>query len=99
MRRAWPVVAAALVAAACGLPAPAQRATSASAAAAVQWPLILQPPSPDIAGLPGDSPRLAADRSGGTGDGCNPAWPCRLQLFGVIEKNGGIGLKGAALTW
>ncbi len=31
--------------------------------------------------------------------GCMPAWPCRLQLFGVIDKNGGVGLKGAVLTW
>src|SRR5271169_213423 len=99
MRRTWPVVAAALIAAMSGLPARAQQATSAPGAAAVQWPLMLQSPPADIAARPGYEPLLAAEPSSGTRDGCDPAWPCRLQLFGVIEKNGGIGLKGTALTW
>jgi hypothetical protein len=98
MRRAWPVVAAALIAAMCGLPARAQQAMPAPGAAAPR-PLILQPPPADIARPPGDGPLLAADRFGGARDGCNPAWPCRLQLFGVIARNGGFGLKGTALTW
>jgi len=99
MRKAWPAVAAALIAGACGLPAQAQQAMPASGATPGQRPLILQSPPADIAMPPGYDPRLGADRFGGTGDGCNPAWPCRLQLFGVIEKNGGVGLKGTALTW
>jgi hypothetical protein len=99
MRKAWPAVAAALIAGATGLPAQAQRATPASGAAPGQQPLMLQSPPADIAMPPGYDPRLGADRFGGTGDGCNPAWPCRLQLFGVIDRNGGVGLKGTALTW
>ena len=99
MRKAWPAIAAALIVGAYGLPAQAQRATPASGAAAAQRPLMLQSPPADIAMPPGYDSRLAVDRSGGAGDGCDPAWPCRLRLFGVIEKNGGVGLKGAALTW
>ena len=99
MRKAWPAVAAALIAAACGLPAQAQQAVPASGAAAAQTPLILQSPPVVFATPPGYDPRLSADRFGGTRDGCDPAWPCGLRLFGVIDKNGGVGLKGTALTW
>jgi hypothetical protein len=99
MRRAWPAVAAALIVGAYGLPTQAQQATPASPAAPGQQPLMLQSPPADIAMPPGYDPRLAVDRFGGTGDGCDPAWPCRLRLFGVIDKNGGVGLKGTALTW
>jgi hypothetical protein len=93
------VVAAALIVAACGLPAWAQQATPAPGAAAGQRALNLRPPPADIAAPPNSGPLLSAGRDGGTPDACNPAWPCRLQLFGVIERNGGIGLKGTALTW
>jgi hypothetical protein len=57
----------------------------------------LQPPPADFAVPPAANPRLPAepDRK----NGCAPAWPCRLRLFGIIEKNGGVGLKGTALTW
>jgi hypothetical protein len=30
---------------------------------------------------------------------CAPAWTCRVQLFGAIQRNGGVGLKGTAFTW
>jgi len=30
---------------------------------------------------------------------CSPAWTCRVQLFGTIQRNGGVGLKGTAFTW
>ena len=30
---------------------------------------------------------------------CAPAWTCRVQLFGTIQKNGGVGLKGTPFTW
>jgi hypothetical protein len=30
---------------------------------------------------------------------CSPAWTCRVQLFGTIQHNGGVGLKGTAFTW
>ncbi len=99
MRRAGPAVAAALIAAACGPPAWAQLATPTPGMAAVQRPLVLQAPPADFARPLNSGPRLSTDRYGRTGDGCNPAWPCRLRLFGVIEKNGGVGLKGTALTW
>jgi hypothetical protein len=99
MRKAWLAVAAAQIAAACALPAQAQQATPASRAVAAQRPLILQSPLADIAAPFSYDPRLSADRFGGTRDGCDPAWPCRLQLFGVIDRTGGVGLKGTALTW
>jgi hypothetical protein len=99
MRKAWLAVGAALIAAACGLPAQAQQAMPASGAAAAQRPLILQSPPADLAPPPSFDPQLGADRFGATHDGCNPAWACRLRLFGVIDKNGGVGLKGTALTW
>jgi hypothetical protein len=31
--------------------------------------------------------------------GCAPAWTCRVQLFGAIQKYGGVGLKGTPFTW
>src|SRR5271169_6484513 len=99
MRKAWLAVAVAQIAAACALPAQAQQATPASRAVAAQRPLILQSPPADIAAPSGYNPRLGADRLSGTHDGCEPGWRCRLQLFGVIDRNGGVGLKGTALTW
>ena len=99
MRKAWLAVAAAQIAAACALPAQAQQATPTLSAAVGQRPLILQSPPADIAAPSGYNPRLGADRLSGTHDGCEPGWPCRLQLFGVIDRNGGGGLKGTALTW
>jgi hypothetical protein len=99
MRKAWLAVAAAQIAVACGLPAQAQQAMPASRAVAGQRPLILQSPPADIAVPPDYDPRPAADRFGGMRDGCDPPWPCRLRLFGVIDRNGGVGLKGTALTW
>jgi hypothetical protein len=59
--------------------------------------LDLQPPPDNSAASRMVDPRLAGKSN--RGDACAPAWPCRLQLFGVIQKNGGIGLKGTALTW
>jgi hypothetical protein len=57
-----------------------------------------QPPDarPQAAASPALGQRL--DRPGRDA-GCAPAWPCRLRLFGVIEKYGGVGLKATALTW
>jgi hypothetical protein len=54
---------------------------------------------PEGLALPERWPPLAADRDPGGRQGCAPAWPCRLRLFGVIDKNGGVGLEGTALTW
>jgi hypothetical protein len=99
MKKAWRAVAAAVTVAACALPARAQQAVPTSIGTAGKQPLMLQPPPADIAAPSGYDPRLASDRFGGTRDGCDPAWPCRLQLFGVIDRNGGVGLKGTALTW
>jgi hypothetical protein len=99
MRRAWAAAAAALLAAACALPAQAQQTMPASGAPAAGRPLMLQAPPSDIGTPPNDDPRVAADPDEGKREGCIPAWPCRVQLFGVIERNGGIGLKGIALTW
>ena len=77
-------------------PVGAQQATAAATPVLHQQRLVLQPPPADIGavpvfGRPPDQPGQAA--------GCAPAWPCRLRLFGVIEKSGGIGLKAPILTW
>jgi hypothetical protein len=63
----------------------------------VQTPLVLQLPPANLGTLPATSPRLQARPD--QNRGCAPQWPCRLQLFGIIQKNGGVGLKGTALTW
>ena len=98
MRRSWTAAAAALIAAGYGLPAEAGQGLPASGAPAAQWPLVLPSPA-GIARPPGADPWVAVDPDKAGGGGCAPAWPCRLQLFGVIQKNGGVGLKGVALTW
>jgi hypothetical protein len=99
MARVWPALATALVTAACGLPAQAQPPMSPSGSPAAQHPLIFLPPPADIGRPPTNDPWLMAQPHQGDPSSCAPAWPCRLRLFGVIEKNGGIGLKGTALTW
>jgi hypothetical protein len=75
-------------------PAAAQEAKLGGVASAPPGRLILQPPA-QVGALQVDPrPRRPVEDSE-----CMPAWPCRLRLFGVIEKDGGIGLKGTALTW
>ena len=61
-------------------------------------PLRLQVPPVDLRTPPDHNPGLgtAPDHRS---EGCMPQWPCRLRLFGVIERNGGVGLKGTALSW
>jgi hypothetical protein len=103
MRRSWTAAAAALIAAGYGLPAEAGQGMPAPGmpalgAPAAQWPLVLPSPA-DIARPPSADPWVAVDPDRAGGGGCAPAWPCRLQLFGVIQKNGGVGLKGVVLTW
>jgi hypothetical protein len=74
----------------------AQQAAPGERQAVPQRPLILQPPAPDFSS-PGPNPRPAsAARKDGE---CAPAWPCRLRLFGVIDKTGGVGLKAPVLSW
>jgi hypothetical protein len=88
--------AAALLAVGLALPGPAaaQEAKLGGVASAPPGRLILQLPV-EVGVLPVDPrPRRPEKDSE-----CAPAWPCRLRLFGVIEKDGGIGLKGTALTW
>ncbi len=63
----------------------------------VQTPLVLQLPPANLGTLPATSPKLQARPD--QNRGCARQWPCRLQLFGIIQKNGGVGLKGTALTW
>jgi hypothetical protein len=79
------------------MPAAAQQVATSGASAMRQRPLLLQLPLPDFGSPPAAGPRLAAgpDQSAD----CAPAWPCRLRLFGFTGKYGGVGLKGAALTW
>jgi hypothetical protein len=78
-------------------PAAAQQAAPGAGPRVRQRPLILEPPPSGFGTAPAAGPRLAArpDHSGA----CAPAWPCRLRLFGTIERNGGVGLKGTALSW
>lgn len=61
--------------------------------------LNLQPPPAAIGIPPGRDGRLSTDDALAPGEACAPAWPCRLRLFGVIQKNGGVGLKADALNW
>jgi hypothetical protein len=63
----------------------------------VQTPLVLQLPPANLGTLPATIPRFQTRPDQNTN--CAPQWPCRLQLFGIIQKNGGIGLKRTALTW
>ena len=78
-------------------PAVAQQTAAAAHPAVGRPPLILQPPAPDFAPAPAPNPRLAPNVS--QQSECAPAWPCRLRLFGVIDKTGGVGLKGPVLNW
>ena len=61
-------------------------------------PLRLQVPPVDFRTPPDNNPGLATAPDRGS-EGCVPEWPCRLRLFGIIERNGGVGLKGTALNW
>jgi hypothetical protein len=81
---------------ACAAPAAAQQPLS-GAGPPPQQRLMLQRPPGDVGSPPSFDPRLATTPEP-NGD-CAPPWRCRLQLFGIIEKNGGVGLKGTALTW
>ena len=89
---------AALVASGWALPAPARQLMP-------NWgELVLPQPAdptapPEGLGMPDHRLPFPADADRDGRRGCMPAWPCRLQLFGVIDKNGGVGLKGTALTW
>jgi hypothetical protein len=97
MGRGWPAAAIALALVA-GLPSACL--TSAWAQPA-QW-LRLQPPPVDLTTPPDNDPQRLATPDRAAPDDCAPAWPCRLRLFGTlgaIDKYGGVGLKGPALTW
>lgn len=65
--------------------------------------VLPQPPGPTAPPeglvMPDRRLPLATDPDQAGRQGCAPAWPCRLRLFGVIDKNGGVGLEGTALTW
>jgi hypothetical protein len=100
MGRARATAAAALLAAVWALPTQAQQATKLGdpPAAALRQLMLPSPPTGPVV-PPFDNPRLAPDPDQARRAGCMPDWPCRLQLFGVIERNGGVGLKGTALTW
>jgi hypothetical protein len=98
------MVAAALIAMAWADPAATQQVASppqswnaSRNSRGVQTSLVLQLPPANLGILPATSPRLQARPD--QNRGCMPQWPCRLQLFGIIQKNGGVGLKGTALTW
>jgi hypothetical protein len=75
----------------------AQQAQPGERQAVPQRPLMLQPPAPDFGSSPAPNPRPAPATQ--KDSECAPAWPCRLRLFGVIDKTGGVGLKGPVLNW
>jgi hypothetical protein len=77
-------------------PATAQQAVLSDRQAA-QRPLMLQAPALDFRSAPAISPRSTVGPR--QESECAPAWPCRLRLFGVIDRTGGVGLKGPVLTW
>jgi len=77
-----------------GLPAAAQQAAPSGSR-----PLSLTlPPFPAETGEPVMGDGQFAPR-GEREQNCAPAWTCRMQLFGTIQRNGGVGLKGTAFTW
>ena len=97
MRRGWPAAAIALTLLACLPTAQAQPAQGQAA----QW-LRMQLPPVDLTTPPENDPQRLATPDRAAPDDCAPAWPCRLRLFGTlgaIDKYGGVGLKGPALTW
>jgi hypothetical protein len=77
-----------------GLPAAAQQPASSG-----NRPLLLTLPSylPETSEPVIGNPQLAP--KGESEQNCSPAWTCRVQLFGTIQHNGGVGLKGTAFTW
>jgi hypothetical protein len=65
--------------------------------------LRLQLPPIDLTTPPDNDPQRFLNGPDHFGnENCAPAWPCRLRLFGtlgVVDKYGGVGLKGTALFW
>lgn len=59
--------------------------------------LVLPPYPADTARPPIQDPQFAPN--GERERNCKPAWTCRIQLFGAVQKNGAVGLKGTAFTW
>jgi hypothetical protein len=82
-----------VAAAVAALPSAAQQAPP-SGGAGLSFAL---PQSAVPAGEPVRDPRSAAKAE--RDPSCAPAWTCRVQLFGTIQKYGGVGLKGTPLTW
>ena len=44
-------------------------------------------------------PQFAAKAESDRSSGCSPLAACRLQLLGVIQKNGAVELRGTAFRW
>ena len=95
--KARAAVAAALIGAACGLPAWAQQ-TAPGPVWTPPPPFVLPPPA--YAGTPLIfDPQILAQPSRDRHDGCVPALPCPVQLYGVTGRDGGLMLRGTVLTW
>ena len=95
MARGWPPAAALLLALAGPQGALAQQAAPSAAPSPLQ---LL--PRPTEAGKPLVAGRYpATEAEPGAGTGCAPVLSCRVQLLGVIEKNGAVMLRGKAFTW
>jgi hypothetical protein len=87
-RRAAAVALAAAVA--CAAPAAAQQAS----------PLWTPLPAPAESGKAVIyDPQFAAKADDDRRRGCAPGLECRLQLLGVIQRNGAVELRATAFTW
>ena len=87
-------VAALVAAAAFGLPASGQQAPpSGGAGLSLTLPPYTLGLDKPVISVPPFGAKSDSDRS------CLPAWTCRVQLFGAVQKYGGVGLKGIAFTW
>ena len=91
MRR-WSWTVAMLAAGTYAIPAGAQQAVSAGPAT------LTLPPQPTDAGKPVIyDPQFVAKSEDDSG--CAVGSPCRLRLFGVIQNNGAVELRGTVFTW
>ena len=90
--RCWPSGAALFTAAVCALPAAAQQAVRGGPAT------LTLPPHPTDAGKPIIYDPQFVAKSDDEKD-CAPRFSCRLRLFGVIQNNGAVELRGTAFTW
>jgi hypothetical protein len=97
--RGWAAAAAFVAAIAAVAPAGAQQSASALALPTGQTLLPL-PPHPAETGKPVIfDPQFAAKADDDQRSGCSPGLSCRVQLLGVIQKNGAVVLRTTFFRW